>query len=332
MKQTGQTILIFTAGLVLGAALVFGQGWYAQKRHYSAGKAPQFERLQGQYLYTNPLLECDLYPQISSTLTPFEDKLRTYISSALANGSVSDVSLYYRDLVNGPWVGINEKEVFSPASLLKVPLLMSIFKIADHNPTFLEQDIVFQKEQQSKRQQQIVPQQRLEVGKSYTINELLEHMIIYSDNDAANVLSYVIPQVELYKPYTELGILAPKIGSDDYELTVIQYASFLRVLYNATFLDREDSERALALLATTVYKDGLVAGLPENTRISHKFGERQWDDGREQQLHDCGIIYQPVRPYILCVMTRGKDQARMSEVIKTLSKITYNEVAVQVTE
>ena len=63
--------------------------------------------------------------------------------------------------------------------------------------------------------------------------------------------------------------------------------------------------------------------------VAHKFGERGiiGQDGIEQkQLHDCGIIYYPNHPYILCVMTRGYKLAELEEIVRTVSKNIYQEV------
>ena len=48
--------------------------------------------------------------------------------------------------------------------------------------------------------------------------------------------------------------------------------------------------------------------VPAGTVIAHKFGEwgRERPEGFEQQFHDCGIVYRPGRPYLACVMTRGR--------------------------
>jgi len=44
------------------------------------------------------------------------------------------------------------------------------------------------------------------------------------------------------------------------------------------------------------------------------------------QKYGSNIIYYPSTPYLLCVMTRGKDPNRISETIAEISKIVYNEV------
>ena len=44
------------------------------------------------------------------------------------------------------------------------------------------------------------------------------------------------------------------------------------------------------MLSTSDFSDGLVAGVPVGTVVSHKFGERHFvGDADVEQLHDCGI-------------------------------------------
>ena len=83
------------------------------------------------------------------------------------------------------------------------------------------------------------------------------------------------------------------------------------------------SEKALELLSKTTFNDGIVAGLPENIVVSHKFGEYILPD--EIELHDCGIIYYVQNPYFLCVMTRGKDEGELKNTISGISKIIYED-------
>jgi beta-lactamase class A len=100
------------------------------------------------------------------------------------------------------------------------------------------------------------------------------------------------------------------------------YASFFRRLYNATFLTRELSERALDILSKTDFADGLRAGVPADVVVAHKFGERGiYEDGRVVgvELHDCGIVYAPAGPYLICVMTGGSDEKTLEAIICEIS-------------
>ncbi len=85
------------------------------------------------------------------------------------------------------------------------------------------------------------------------------------------------------------------------------------------------SSRALELLTKTAFNDGLRAGVPENIEVAHKFGERILPNNI-QQLHDCGIVYIPNKPYLLCIMTRGKDMHTLQGVIEEISSSVYAEV------
>jgi beta-lactamase class A len=103
------------------------------------------------------------------------------------------------------------------------------------------------------------------------------------------------------------------------------YSSIFRLLYNSSFLDTENSEKLLATLSESSFNQGLRQGVPENIKISHKFGEREITKTGEKQLHDCGIIYYPTNPYLLCVMTKGKDFKELTRIIGHISSEVYKE-------
>jgi hypothetical protein len=88
------------------------------------------------------------------------------------------------------------------------------------------------------------------------------------------------------------------------------------------------SDHLLKHLSESTYRSGLVAGVPAQTLVAHKFGDRtvvNESDGAVlwRSLHDCGIVYKKDRNYIICVMTKGSDNADLSGVIKDISKITH---------
>jgi len=177
--------------------------------------------------------------------------------------------------------------------------------------------------------QNVQPSIPLLPNQSYSYQELIERMIAYSDNNATILLSKGIQEDVFLRPYEDLGIAPPLLQNGEYYLRVKDYATFFRVLFNASYLSREYSEKALGVLLKSEYQQGLVAGIPADIRVAHKFGERIWEDTNEHQLHDCGIVYYPNRPYLLCVMTRGKDFTPLGEVIADISSLVYKEVQTQ---
>src|SRR6185436_16358798 len=138
-----------------------------------------------------------------------------------------------------------------------------------------------------------------------------------------------IDQNLLVKFFSDFGILLPEgTGQPQDFISPKTYALFFRVLYGSTYLNRFDSEKALEILNKVEYKNALVAGVPSDIDVGHKFGEYGTligDQVQSREFHDCGVIYYPNHPYLLCVMTKGKDINHLQSVIKQTSEIVYKE-------
>jgi beta-lactamase class A len=283
------------------------------------------------YEYINPLLECEGAEESFVELTPFKNKIQGYIETTTRNTRGIDlVSVYFRDLNNGPWFGINEKENFSPASLLKVPLMIAYFKQAEEDPEILKKFLVFERKGFPNTVQTILPSQSIENGKSYTVEDLISRMIIYSDNNAQQLLLENIEDKIFKKVYSDFGLEPIEKNAVDTSVTVKTYAGFFRMLFNASYLNKTYSEKSLKLLLGSEFKDGLVAGVPPATPVAHKFGERSFLGSNVKQLHDCGIIYYPQHPYLVCVMSRGENAGDLTSIIHNISGLIYKEVDKQI--
>jgi beta-lactamase class A len=155
-------------------------------------------------------------------------------------------------------------------------------------------------------------------------------MIKYSDNQSYFLLNKYIhdisPTEDLVKDtYIDLGIINPRDMLDQ-TISVKSYASIFVELYHNSFFNTADkSNRALSILSDTDWNLGLVAGVPSGVKVAHKFGERAVTEDNSKQLHDCGVVYYPDNPYLLCVMTRGSDFNKLSQIIATISKMFYEE-------
>lgn len=289
---------------------------------------PNQEIHQSGYRFISPLLECGNKENFSM-LKPDELEIKKRIQNEIIDKNPDiQVSLYYRDLKNGPWFGINEQTSFSPASLLKVPLMIAYYKYAEKYPDILSKKITFSSATPV-FQQNVVPYKHIQIGQTYAVEELIEFMIKYSDNEATNLLYQNISQQDLEVIFKDLGVTMPDIYDPNNSISAKDYAAFFRILYNASYLNRDMSERALELLSGSEYANGVLAGIPNGVVVSHKFGERESEDevGRPvNQLHDCGIVYHPTRPYFLCVMTKGKDFSKLSQIISGISKIFYEKI------
>jgi beta-lactamase class A len=318
--------------LFLLILIFFSLGFFLGKNNQNNTSSYIEIRNTKNFKFINPLLECESasFSQ-NAALDLLKAKINSLLDKLTSNHQITLASVYYRDLNNGPWLGINEKEDFSPASLIKVPLMITYYKEAESNPDILKQSLVYTS-QKDDLTQDIIPSVTLIPNQSYTIEELMREMIVYSDNQAYNLLLNNIDNQLLINTYQDLGVdLSEAFNNPDGNIIPVKsYASFFRVLFNASYLNNEMSEKALRLLSEVQYKDGLVKGVNNsNISIAHKFGERTFTDTGEKQLHDCGIIYIPQKPYLLCVMTRGNDFTKLASAIAQISETIYQDLTLK---
>lgn len=279
----------------------------------------------------NPLLECDSF-RASPLLRPFTDKLDSLVARLKSERRVGTASIYFRDLNNGPWFGVDERRFFRPGSLLKVPLLIACLRQAEIDPGFLARRVTFTGVVEDARAlgtQLVRPAEPLVRGRSYRVEELLARMTRYSDNLATELLNRTVDPAIAAQTYGSFGIDMAELARRGTTLTAIDYSRFFRVLYNSSYLSRAHSQQALAMLVESEFHEGLVAGVPPGTIVSHKFGEKGRIDATgaaDLQLHDCGIIYHPTRPYCLCVMTTGMDYQLMASAIAEISREVFVEI------
>jgi beta-lactamase class A len=275
---------------------------------------------------TNPILDCE--NNYSGEELMVQSKVINDKVLDLKNKhSLSHISLYFRDLNNGPWIGINEKEEFAPASLLKVPVMIAFLRNAEDDPSLLEKKITIKDQDLNKALvPNIVFDNLLEIGKTYSLLEVSRSMIQKSDNTGVIVLLKNTKFNYLKSVFDSVGVSFKDL-STEVPVRVKDYAGFFRILYNSSYLNRQMSEMALEILSNGEYMNGLRKGVPSEIVIAHKFGERAIDGEKDSmQLHDCGIIYYPQKPYLLCVMTRGNNFEKQEDAIEDISSFIYNEV------
>jgi beta-lactamase class A len=317
-------VVTLVSGIILG---------YVVTIHYHTHDEPkEIRENENIYQYINPLLECEMGNFLDhANLNDLESDIKAFTEDKKSQGSITMASVYYRDLNNGPWFGIEQEMKFSPASLIKVPLMIAYLRESEVNPSILTDQITIT-ENVSYEGQNILPKALLTKGLSYSVEELIERMVIYSDNVSYDLLLNHIDSKKVEKIYNDMGIDIAKANNEDPDgniITVKEYASFFRVLFNSSYLSPENSEKALALMTKSEYKQGLVAGIDPSVEVAHKYGERFYTFSGIRQLHDCGIVYHPKGPYLLCVMTRGKDLDELSNYIEAVSEIVYKRISVE---
>lgn len=274
----------------------------------------------GGFSYVNPLLYSDRECE-SEDLFGIKQEITNYIESEKSKGTLSTASVYLRVPGKGQWMAINADEMYHPASLNKVPIIITYMHMSENYNHLLDQKLFFAKHDPTLPVQTFTSK-TLAPGKNYTLGELLHAMIAYSDNDATLLLLQHINLEYYNKTFTDLSLPKPSFEFDKFFISARQYSLFFRVLYNASYLSDASSEYAMSLLAQCNFKDGLLKKLPADVKAVHKFGESGYENVRE--LHESAIIYLNNNPYLITVMTRGKDQKELSEILSNISEMVYN--------
>jgi hypothetical protein len=305
---------------ILSGVLLIIIGWVIGTQSATKQDVFQVRSSSPEYSYTRPILFVDNSDVRFSELDPLKEKIERIVASAISRGEADDVGFYYRDMNTSQWTGVNENHSFAPSSMLKVTTLLAYLKHEDEKPGYIDTRVSYAPVEDPG--QNYKPAHALEAG-NRTLRELLQQMIIESDNSAMEVLdlNHIDDILAVYK---ELQLPNPLFSLEDF-LSPLQYSRILRTLYNSSYVPPLYSEEALKLLTYTTFTKGLVAGVASTT-IAHKFGEYTRTENNAvklRELHDCGIVYYPKKPYLICVMTKGTDFPSLERIIANISKTVF---------
>lgn len=332
-------VLICVVCVIIGGII----GWFRPTPAFISVSPQQITSYRGALLrqssiaydFINPLLACNVgseeaFPEFAS----LRESLTSIVNKKTAIGDAKDISIYLRSLVSARWFEVNGEFTYAPASLFKTFVMMAYYKEANEtdNPKLLQEKIPFKGSATYGDDVVGGTIPHLANGKLYTIDEIIDQMITYSDNDALNTLIYNFDTDTLSRFETifkDLNIPLP-LTTNDTDIGFMSaddYSMVFRVLYGSTYLSERYSEKALQLLSQAKYKDGIVAGIPSNLVVAHKYGvltePKTATTTESTQLHDCGIVYYPNHPYLLCIMTRGDDLAKQQRSISDISSVAY---------
>ncbi|MDA8101185.1 MAG: class A beta-lactamase-related serine hydrolase [Nitrospiraceae bacterium] len=311
-------------GIALLLVALFAGGYGTRMLTEPAEPVHSQIRLKG-YRFIHPLLECEV-PHLTDTVHPDIDPLRDAVQDVVdehvKDRSAQVIAVYFRDLTSGAWFGINDRERFTPASLMKVPLMIAVLKRSEGKPEYLLRELRYTGGLDLREFQHVPPAEVLQKGASYTIDDLLYRMIAYSDNDAAMLLARAHGGALLAGTFADLQ-LPFREGVGEEFIDVRSFSAFFRVLFNASYLSHGSSERALGYLSRSPYADGIRSGLPQGVSVASKFGEFS---AGSYQLHEFGVVYYPDHPYLLGIVTKGGTPVSLPHVLQELSKAIYGEL------
>lgn len=242
------------------------------------------------------------------------------------DGTITSASIYFRDFDESNWCSINGDQKYTCGSLLKVPELIAFLLMEEDHPGTLDRKVLYQNPLHPR--DQIIKTKTIQPGHTYTIRELLQYMIEYSDNYATALLNANIDVACFRKIFTDFGLSPVDWYAQTYYLSAEDCSLFMEALFNARYLTIKNSEYAMSLLMKSDFMDGIVKGIPQqNLKIAHKFAEAGTPLNCE--MHETAIMYINNCAYLLTIMTRGNnnvDHKKLEDIIQNIAHTFYDGV------
>lgn len=255
-------------------------------------------------------------------LIAVKNKLDEMIRAGVERGEISTASVFLKKMDDTRNIKLNSSETYNPGSMMKLPVMVAYFKEAMDNKQLLDKTILYPGRNTN------IPVEEGNIssmipGNYYTVRNLIEHMIIDSDNDAMGLLVSCISEEKMLKMFNELNVPVPSSNAGNFQITPEVYSRFLRVLYNATYLDRNYSQLALSILTKSNYTKGLTHSIDKNVKVAHKYGISM--TGSSKTLSEAGIFYTS-DPYLFVIMTKGNDYKKLADFISECSAAVYTNI------
>jgi beta-lactamase class A len=244
------------------------------------------------------------------------DDLKKQIQSAIGN-TFKNYSVYVVDYRSNLSMGINESEIFTGASVNKLPIMAALYSEAQNGNVNFDQVITLQQED---IQDYGTGSIRYDPpGTTYTVKTLVRLMMQKSDNTAAFLLgNYVVglPKVQSIMNgwgLTQTDMAANKTSNKDMEL-------LLRKIYGNNVANPAATAEMLGFMKDTDFETRLPAGVPQDATVYHKTG-----DGGTGEVHDVGIVVHGTTTYYLGILTSNAGDVNAAEKMEAeISKIVYD--------
>ena len=276
------------------------------------------KRVKG-YSRVGPLLSAEPTCE-SNRMSGMKNRVASFFEAALIEGTITRASVYVRDFRRAEWFSLNGTEQYDPGSLMKIPIVMTALKMGELDPGFLNKNFTLYTLPQLPNPN-FPPVESIQIGNTYSVKDLIRRDIEFSDNRANSLLIEQLNHTVFKDLLVNIGLRKVEGDMKRYPMSAPEYATFLKALYNASFLSPENSELLMDLMVSSDFNSGLRRGVPANVEVAHKFGES--GSAELPEFHEAAIVYPSCGPYILVVMTQGPKAVTLPAFVAGVSNIVY---------
>lgn len=298
--------------LLIVALSLFINGWFFFQTKNLISNVENSVALQRKYPYLAKRILQESKNDVLINFLPLREELRKE-----ADPYGDRFAFYFEYLPTGVSIGINEKQEFHAASLLKLPVVMAYYKHKEKVKRNDDPVVTIQKEDLDSRFGSLW--QRGE-GTKINLADAARIAITNSDNTAAKILGHNIDKEDFDDVYEALDIDL-RLSTEGAIITAKHYSSILKALYFAAVLSKDNSQKILEFMTQSKFNDKLTAGVPDDVTVAHKIGVID-----NNTYSDCGIVYVPRRQYLLCMVSNSSEN-EASQRMSKVSQLIYDYVS-----
>lgn len=233
-------------------------------------------------------------------------------------------SVFVWDYETGNYADVNGEETFSAASIIKIPVLLQLFRSIEQKQVSLYDEMTLTEYYRSEGSGDL---QFRAANSRYSLDLLARIMITHSDNSATNmIMSKIGSMTDVNQGIRDWGLSGTQVNNWLPDLAGTNYTTardLARMLYNIEnpkFLSVESREKIFDYMGHVRNNRLIQAGLGSGASFLHKTG----DIGK--MLGDAGIVYAPNgKKYIVVILAnRPYNSPAGKEFIVKASEIIYN--------
>jgi len=235
-----------------------------------------------------------------------------------------DPSIFVWDYDSGKYVDIKATEIYPTASIIKIPILIQLFKSIEANQLTIYDEMTLTPYYKAEGSGEL---QYKAMNSKYNIDQLAKVMIQKSDNSATNMLISAVggmPDVNAGirgwgLSHTRVNNWLPDIAGTNFT-TARDLATMLYNLDNPGFLNINSREYIIDYMSHVENNRLIQAGLGKGALFVHKTG----DIGK--MLGDAGIVFAPNGKKYICVIlaNRPYNSPLGKDFIQKASNVIYN--------
>ena len=219
--------------------------------------------------------------------------------------------LYVVRLGDGSAYGVSENETFQAASLIKLPVMVAMYKEVEGGNLNLDTKYTLKLSDKKVGSGSLYAKS---VGYTLTYRDLIRLMGKQSDNTAFAIVRNVLGDEKINNIISETGMANTSL--EDNETTPYDIGVFLENLWRGNVVSEESKDEIISLLTDTIYEDHLAAGIPEGIPIAHKFGREV------HVVNDAGIVFSS-KPFALVIMSKGVVEKEADKVFPEIAHMVY---------